>query len=435
MNMLWTLARKEVLLAFRDRGALISMLVTPLLLTVAIAAAFGGGGDRPISDIPVLLINRDEGALGAAVVEAFQSDQVQGLVIAELVTDEAHARLRVDRDEAAALVIVPTDFSARMLPLPALLEEGGAASPEQIEALGRALAGEEDATEPILIELYASPTRRIGAAVTQAIVAQVLDGMHMTIRGVQVSLGQLVIRDRTLMQDPTRLYTLGQSLARSLVEGAAPSAALIALEIADGGYRPFRWVDYTAASMAVLFMMFTAMAGGRSLLHEREAGTLPRLLITPNRAPVILAGKMAGVAATGILQMVILWQATGLVGAYWGPPLLVIGAIVVVVLCATGLGALIAAWVRTPSQAGALGSGVALAGAALSGSFIPRMTLPAWVRVLSLVTPNAWGIEIFTRAQSGQEVALAAPYLAGALIMAIVYFVVASVGFRRQFSG
>ncbi len=411
MNKLWTLARKEVLLAFRDRGALISMLLTPFLLTLAIGAAFGGGGDQPLRNVPVLLLNRDQGALAAYVVEAFESEQVQGLVLAERVNDEAQARQRMDRDEVAALVILPADFSARLL---------AAADPQAA------------ADDPTLVEVYASPSWRIGTAVTQAIVAQVLEGMHMGVRGIQAAIGQLA---QEAAAPPAQLAALGAALGQTMLEAPPPTRAAITLEIDSAGYRPFRWLDYTAASMAVLFMMFTAMAGGRSLLHEREGGTLPRLLITPNPAPVILLGKMAGVAATGVLQMVILWRATGLLGAYWGATWqAVLVTILALVFCATGLGALIAAWARTTAQAGALGTGITLAGAALSGSFFPRMNLPGWVQTLSLLTPNAWGIEIFSRLQTGQCLVDVAPYLAGTLALALVYYVVATLGFRRQFS-
>lgn len=410
MKKLWTLARKEVLLAFRDRGALISMLLTPFLLTLVIGAAFGGGGDEPLRNVPVLLLNRDQGALAAYVVEAFESQEMEGLVLAERVDDEEAARMRVDRDEVAALVILPADFSARLLAGAAPGSAGG---------------------EPSLVEIYASPSWRIGTAVTQAIVDQVLEGMHMGIQGIYAAIGQLAEQGAA---PPAQLRALGEAMGEALLEDPTPTRAAIALEIDNAGYRPFRWLDYSAASMAVLFMMFTAMSGGRSLLYEREEGTLPRLLITPNRPLVILVGKMAGVAATGVLQMVLLWQATGLLGAYWGDPLPALLAILALVICATGLGALIAAWARTPSQAGALGTGITLAGAALSGSFFPRSNLPAWVRTLSLVTPNSWGIEVFARLQAGWELAEVAPYLAGTLALALVYYVVAAVGFRRQFS-
>jgi ABC-2 type transport system permease protein len=179
--------------------------------------------------------------------------------------------------------------------------------------------------------------------------------------------------------------------------------------------------------------MFAVTSGGRTLLAEREGGTLPRLLVSPTPALTILVGKMAGIVLTGLLQVSLLWGATSLWGAYWGPPLGVAPAIVALVLCATGVGALISAWARTPGQASAIGTAVTLVASALSGTFFPRMGLPEWVQTLSLVTPNAWGIELFTALQSGEGGSTLLPLLGGTLALTVAYYLAALFGFRRQF--
>ena len=76
MRKLWILTLKEIRLAFRDRGLIITMLVTPLVITLVIAGAFGNGGGSALSDIPVLLINKDEGFLGEELVDVFMMEGV-----------------------------------------------------------------------------------------------------------------------------------------------------------------------------------------------------------------------------------------------------------------------------------------------------------------------------------------------------------------------
>jgi ABC-type multidrug transport system permease subunit len=134
-----------------------------------------------------------------------------------------------------------------------------------------------------------------------------------------------------------------------------------------------------------------------------------------------------------MLQVSVLWGATTAIGTYWGTPLGVIPAIVVLVLCATGVGAVISAWAQNPGQAGAIGTAVTLAGSALSGSFFPRMNLPGWVQTFSLITPNAWGIEIFSALQAGDGFVDILPLLGGALGLTALYYIAALIGFRRQF--
>jgi ABC-2 type transport system permease protein len=207
----------------------------------------------------------------------------------------------------------------------------------------------------------------------------------------------------------------------------------IDVTVVSGTGRTFNWISYTAASMAVLFLMFAVTSGGRTLLAERAAGTLPRLLVTPTTPLTVLVGKMGGIVLTGFLQMVLLWGATTLAGAYWGPPVGVLAAILALVICASGVGALISAWSRSQGQAGAIGTAVTLVGSAVSGSFFPRAGLPGWVQTVSLLTPNAWGIEIFSALQRGRGLAGILDQLGWVLLLTLVYYGVALLGFRRQF--
>lgn len=438
MRKLLVLAFKEVRLAFRDVGAILTMLVTPLALTLAIAAAFGGGGSVPIADIPVLVLNQDAGQMSGTLVEALLSDQLADLLEPEVVTDEAAARARVEADQVAALVVIPPDFSARLLPMGGTeLRVENEGSPfqltaEQMQAWANSPQAADAEELPTVIEIYASPQWRISTAVVKAVVAQILERMHLVVRGIGSTMGRLILAGGVDAMNQEQLLRVGQGIGEQLVQGAGTGEALLRLEVVSTR-RAFSWLDYSAASMAILFLMFSATSGGRTLLIEREGGTLPRLLVSPTPAVTILVGKMAGVALTGILQVAILWGASSLIGAYWGEPLAVFVTIVALVLAATGVGALIAAWAKSPQQAGAIGTAVTLVAAALSGSFFPRMNLPAWVRQISLLTPNAWGIELFADLQAGDALGNVLPMLGGLLLLTLAYYVVALIGFRRQF--
>ena len=450
MNKLWTLALKEVRLAFRDVGMLVTMLATPLLLTLAIGAAFGGGGGGNLSDIPVLLLNRDRGTLSQTLVDVFDADEVQGLIALEHVSDEAAARARVERDEVAVLIIIPEDFSDRAFPQGAQVQQTlgldlTAMDEAQFEALteaqkmeiGRTFAQtqSQDALPPVTVELYASPNWRISTAIVKGIVTQGIEIMNIQTQGILAIMTRLVTAQMMSGAGAETVMSPGSfgGFDTAAFEEPQTSALPIHLKIVAPGGRSFNWLDYSAASMAILFLMFAVTSGGRTLLAEREWGTLPRLLITPTAPLAVLVGKMAGIVLTGLLQVFVLWGATSLLGAYWGHPLLVPLALLVLVICASGVGALVSAWARTAGQAGAIGTAVTLVGAALSGTFFPRANLPAWVQQLSLITPQAWGIEIFAKLQSGRGLADILPLLGGALLLTAFYYSIALAGFRRQF--
>ncbi len=447
MRKLWVLAWKEVRLAFRDVGAIVTMLVTPLALTLAIAAAFGGGGGGNLADIPVLILNQDRGTFSQDLVDVFSRPEVSGLVAPELVTDEVAARARVEADEVAALIVIPPDFSDRVFPQGAQLEERlgldltaltqeqvDALSLEQKMALGQLFAGGGGPVDdPVTVEIYASPQRQISTAVVKGIVTQGLEIMNIKMQGIQAIMTRIVQGQLAAGVDPAEnaagLGAEGTGAALPDAESELP----VRLQVVSPSGRPFSWLDYSAASMSILFLMFAVTSGGRTLLAERAGGTLPRLLVSPTPALTVLVGKMAGIVLTGLLQVGVLWGATSLVGAYWGAPLGVVAGICVLVLCASGVGALVSAWAKTPGQAGAIGTAVTLVGAALSGSFFPRANLPTWVQQLSLVTPQAWGIEIFSRLQLGRGLESILPWLGGALLLTVGYYVIALFGFRRQF--
>lgn len=444
MRKLWILIFKEIKLTFRDTGAIISMLVTPIALTLAMAAAFGNSSSTPLSDIPVLLLNQDSGPFATFLIDIFQSEEVSELIALETVTDEAAARARVEADEVAALILIPADFSARVFPLGESLEaitgkdltafdqEGqfSELTVEQQNAIAQAsleLDAAAPPNEPGIIELYASPDWQISTAVVKGILTQGLEIINLQIAGTAQTMEQLMGTANTEASEINNM----SSAATTEINDTRDLP--IHLQITSASGRGFRWLDYYASNMAVLFLMFSVTAGGRTLLNEREGGTLPRLLISPTDKLTVLTGKMGGVIVSGILQVLVLWGASGLIGAYWGPPLAVITTIVAVVLCASGVGAIISAWAQTPGQAASLGTIVSLVGSAMSGSFLPRSQFPAWVQNVSLITPNAWGIEIFSRIQQGQGFTSIIPWLLGLLGLTVIYYGIALLGFRRQF--
>jgi ABC-2 type transport system permease protein len=443
MRRLIVLALKEIVVTFRDLGAIVTMLVSPVVLTLAIGAAFGTGGSATLTDIPVLLLNDDDGAMSQTVVDVFQSEDLEELLEVEIVSDEEEARARVESDEVAALVIIPENFTESAFPLVSVVQEqlgldllsltpgeSTDLTAEQQSLISQLYieTQEESVEEPVTIEIYASPDWQISTGVVKGVTTQAVERLHMMTTGFTVIASRLFQAD---LEGGTGSFGDLTSAGGMEMEGIDASDLPVHLQVVSPSGRSFSWLDYSAASMAILFLMFAVTSGGRTLLAERQRGTLPRLLISPTPALTILLGKMGGIVLAGLLQVFVLWGATSLIGAYWGEPAGVIAAILALVLAATGVGALISAWSKTPGQAGAIGTAVTLAGAAFSGTFVPRSNLPRAVQVISLITPNAWGIEIFADLQMGKGLVEILPLLGGLLLLTAVYYAIAALGFRR----
>jgi len=197
----------------------------------------------------------------------------------------------------------------------------------------------------------------------------------------------------------------------------------------------FNWLAYMAPSMAILSLMFTVTAGGRTILAEREGGTLSRMLSTPSRAAQVIGGKVLGIFVVGIAQMAILILASyGLFGVRWGSAAGLVLLTLALVAAATGWGMLLAAYCRTPAQAGQLGAVLSLVFAILGGNLFPRPVMPDWLLTVSYITPNAWGLEGYTKLAAGGGLADIGLFGVGLLTMAAVLFIAATLMFRRQYA-
>ena len=413
MKKILDIAFKDLLVTFRDPAALVLLLVTPFALTLVIGFAFGGlggdGGDG-LADIPVVIVNQDEGDLGDYLVEIFESDDLADLVEPVTVEDSDQARAMVDDDQAAAAVIVPDDFSDRLIP------EG--------------VMGEQ--ADPVQVEVYANPTRSISVGVVRAIVSEFMARVETVVAATGVTVEQLV-RGRLIGFSDIESAAEDVAIEAEQVSASAP-IGIVGQTTEQNDTGGFNWAAYMVPSMAVLFLMFNVTSGGRSILAERDEGTLPRLLVAPTQVWQVLAGKMLGIYLTGLAQLGILISATSwLFGVSWGAPGALVGLLLVLVLAATGWGILLAAYARTPGQVSALGTMLALVFGAMAGNFVPRQAMPQWLQTISLISPNAWGLEGFAVLTSGGGWAELVWPLVALMVMSVVLFVAALLAFQRQY--
>ncbi len=425
MQQLFSIAWKDLLLNFRDRSGLLIMLVAPFALILIIGAAFGGFSEDSgpgIADIPVILVNLDSGEFGDYILEAFQSDDLADLVEPVIFSDPIEAKKAVDEDQVAAAVIIPEDFSEAIFP----------------QALRDSLSNNQAPVEftpaTAEVEVYRNPSRSISSGVIRSIVDTILDGFINGQLSAEIQIGQMLRSGEISIQD---LLDNGEMIGREVVEQPLDNG-LVTIDEQTHQTKTqteeFDWLTYSVHSMAVLYLMFTIQAAGRSILTERSEGTLPRMLITPTQPTNIIGGKMLGAFFTGVIQMaIVLFGGTLLYNVHWGS----IPALIILTLCvvaaATGWAMVIAAFSRSSGQANAIGTAFTLTFAAASGNFLPRGALPQWLQTMSLISPNAWSLEGFTKLSAGNGFSAIIPSVIGLLVMAGLLFLIASLIFRRQY--
>jgi ABC-2 type transport system permease protein len=185
--------------------------------------------------------------------------------------------------------------------------------------------------------------------------------------------------------------------------------------------------------MALMFLMYTVSYGGRSILAERSQGTLPRLMVSPTQSAQVLGGKVLGIFFMGVAQVGILILASAILfQVKWGDPVGMIALILAAVFGAAGWGMLITSIARTTAQVSNTGSAVMLIFGILGGSFINLEQLPPFMRTISKITPNAWGLDGFTTLALGGTVKNLTEPITALLIMGAVLFSIATVLFNRN---
>lgn len=413
MRKLFHIALKDVRLIFRDRSALVLMLLAPFLLTIgmgAVTGRFSGSSTNSgITDIPLTVVNADSGQLGSALVEMFTSPELDTLLDTTLAADLAAARALVDSDESAAVVYIPAGFTDSIIPPPQR-----SAPPAFVQ-----------------VEFYANPTRPTSAGIVRAILDQFLAQVEVGRISAEVTITRLL---ESGLITPDQAGAIGIRVGQQLAQTSGENSSITLKNVSGEGTQiEFDILSYMAPGMALMFLMFTVTYGGRSLLVENRQGTLARLLVSPTTVTEVLGGKVAGIFLTGVLQLLILIGGTSLLFQLeWGDPLAVLALVLAAAFAATGWGMIIAALLKTPGQIASVGSAVMLIFGLLGGSFFDVTMLPQWVQTASLISPNAWGIRGFLSLARGGTIASVSTPILALLLMGALLFIVAVVWISKR---
>jgi len=400
MKKILTLTLKELLLTSRDRPALVLVIIAPLALMTVLGLAFGRG-DK-LSPVPVIVVNQDHSEVGRKLVEQLQRDSSELLVITES-DDLAAAYKSVDDDKVAAAVVLP-DLTSH------------AAS---------------TSGDPARIDIYCNPARAIGAGVVKTIFARTAERISNTRLGTSVTIGQLLATGRLEPRDVQAFAPgLGARVAASFGQER------VTLRERSGAAAPAdaqtNMLGYFAPSMAIMFLMILMMSPSRSILSERDNGTLDRLRATPTSASELMAGKMSGMMVTGLAQMAVLVAISSIVlGVRWGNPAGVALLIVLLVTSIGSMGLALSTLSKTLSNANTVGTTVLMILSVVSGNFIPRSSFPTWMQKIGYIGPNAWGIEGFAKLSHGGAARDLVPETIALLTMTAVFFILSVMGFRR----
>ncbi|MEE9617060.1 MAG: ABC transporter permease [Anaerolineae bacterium] len=364
MKKLLYIASNELLLLFKDRMAVVWMLILPLGLTAIMGLAFGGlgGGSEPVViDLPV--VDQDGGEMAAAVLDILA--QMESLHL-ETEYDEETARQLVSDGERAGTLVIPAGFTADVTSgnptaLDLLVAPGGQTAP-LLEGMVRGVTSGFSNVQTA-VEVTISEVQRATGSYD-------LDYEGITAR--------VVATTQERLENPpvgTRVTTVGS------------------------GEEEFNIFDQVVPGYAVMFAMFGVLSGAGAILEEKERGTFKRLLIAPVPKYALLGGKLLAQFIVGVAQIALMFAFGALVfHVNLGDSILGL-VLVTLATCwaTTSLGLLLVAVIKSRKQVHPITTLIVLGTSAIGGSWFPLFLMPKWVQQAARVTLVAWAMEGYNR--------------------------------------
>ncbi|MBB5802533.1 ABC-2 type transport system permease protein [Saccharothrix ecbatanensis] len=345
MRALFVVSLHELRSRLRDGTAVLITLVAPIALATLFGVALGG--DDPPLRTTIAIVDHDGGEFPASVRrEALAVPELEDILTFRDYTDENAAQAAIDTGEAGAALVFPAGFT---------------------DSVGAGRGGE--------MQVIESPDTPLAGTIARSIVDRI----------------SALVDARTLAAKSVLAAGMPPEQVKAYVEenGARGPTLELAGDPLSGGA-----VDlavYYGSGMAVLFAFFVAGSSARSLLTERQLGTLGRIRAAPVPVWTAPAGKAVVGFGLALLSMCATWWSSVLIfGESWGDPVGVFALCLAHTFAATSLVMLVASGAKTDAQADGYTLGIGFVFAFLGGSLVPLYNLPEFLQHAALLTPNGW---------------------------------------------
>jgi len=380
LRQILALTWKDLKVFFKDRGAVVLIFVQPFMFILVMSYALSGifrTGDRPIL---ILAVNQDKGTQAAAVLRQLaemKSFAVETTWQDQPLTQQKAEQLIIKGKRNLALIF-PPDFSTVLEQNPAVRER----------RTTKVVFIVDPATSIQLVEPVQGTLQ--GLLERTAFTA-------MVPKGVDYVFDTLAPQTPTKERENFRARAEG-AMSGGLMEGQTPVATVE--QTSPPGMRVKKLPNVFQQNVPGytiygIFWIVSLLAV--SVLREKQEGTFRRLLVAPMGRTVMLTGKLMPYYLINIVQIAIMLGVSSLLfrmNLGHSPAGLVVVSLAAAAT-ATGLGVLVSALGRTEAQIGGLTVLLLLTLSALGGCFVPRFTMPDWLRTVGLITPHAWALDAY----------------------------------------
>jgi ABC-2 type transport system permease protein len=363
--MFWILVRKDLVRRWRSPASTIVMLLFPFMMAGLIGGVSGGGGSG-ITEMTVLLEDREDGPLGGFLAGARMPEDADVRLTIVKVQDEGLAMM--ESGKASALLVIPENFTDDVLS-------------------GR----------PVTLELIRNPAESIKPEIVE--------------QGIEVLAAYLDVAVKTLGPELTRLHDMIETdemppvlLVTTLVSEiyqqvdrariyAFPPVVRMVTEKEEGAPTP-NLFGYVLVMVSVMSVLFVAIRAVTDLYEDARTGMLRRQMSAPLSVGMIVASKLAFAVLFGMTVMTVLLVVGAVVGWFEGDlrPGWVLLHTAAFALAGGGLMTVVVALVRNEKQAGILSWIVVMVMSVAGGSMFPAEMMPSGMKALSEFTLNYWAV-------------------------------------------
>ena len=389
MDALTALVRKDLILYFSNRRALMVTLAAPILIAAFFGSVIGGAPKKP-AKVPVAMVDQDASAVSREIIANVRKDSSFDLQE----VDDAAAIDLVRKGKVRAAAVIPKGF-------------GDAAS----KALFR-----PDVKKPEILVRY-DPSQATALALVKGLLSEhvmsvVGRAAFDTKNGANMvtSARREVLESATISADDRRdLLSLFESIDR--LNNRPPKATPAGESTRVGGFtmpfttreaevtgnldRKYNGYAHSFAGMGVQFILFMGIEVGVGLLLMRRMGLWKRLRAAPVSRSLLLGSRVVSGALIAAVLLAAIYAAgiaifgVRIEGSVAG---FVLVAISFAILTST-FGLLIAALGKTPEATRGLAILATLLLVMLGGAWVPSFIFPEWLQQLTLFVPTRWAVD------------------------------------------
>ncbi len=356
----------------RNPGLLLLLMAMPVSLAVIEYGAFGRtAATGTLPPTKVLFLDQDDSLVSGAVPYAFSGGPAKDFFELAHVDSLDEARRLFQRNQAAALIVVPKGFQDAVI-----------------------------AGRPARLGFYRNPIQAIGPEIAR----NMIEMTALIGNGLYAQAAEPLAKVRALMAEgrepsaaevgemSTGFYKAGVRLG-SLQGLSAISVAVRRPGKASAqtgfGTDPKQFFAYVFPGLTVFALLFIAQAFAIRLLRDRMRGLQRRIAMTPVPAASVAAGG-AIYMVTGLFVLLLVLAVMGVLvfRIELSSPAALLPLGVGFALFAAGLHLLAIALAKSDRGAQFVGGVVILVISLLGGTFVPAESLPAALQSVAMALPN-----------------------------------------------